>query len=45
MGFDDVQLQDFLDSYYNYDNNYSEGFYIADADGTLFQAKPVKSAS
>ncbi len=43
MGFDDVQLQDFLDSYYNYDNNYSEGFYIADADGTLFQAKPVKS--
>lgn len=42
MGFDDVQLQDF-DSYYNYDNNYSEGFYIADADGTLFQAKPVKS--
>lgn len=43
MGFDDAQLQDFLDSYYNYDNNYSEGFYIADADGTLFQAKPVKS--
>lgn len=43
MGFDDVQLQDFLDSYYNYDNNYSEGFYIADAEGTLFQAKPVKS--
>lgn len=32
-----------MDSYYNYDNNYSEGFYIADADGTLFQAKPVKS--
>ena len=28
MGFDDAQLQDFLDSYYNYDNNYSEGFYI-----------------
>ncbi len=45
MGFDDVQLQDFLDSYYNYDNNYSEGFYIADADGTLFQAKPVKSVA
>ncbi|GFI23401.1 methyl-accepting chemotaxis protein McpB [Lachnospiraceae bacterium] len=43
MGFDDAQLQDFLDSYYNYDNNYSEGFYIADAEGTLFQAKPVKS--
>lgn len=43
MGFDDAQIQDFLDSYYNYDNNYSEGFYIADADGTLFRAKPVKS--
>lgn len=45
MGFDDAQLQDFLDSYYNYDNNYSEGFYIADADGTLLQAKPVKSVA
>jgi len=45
MGFDDAQLQDFLDSYYNYDNNYSEGFYVADADGTLFRAKPVKSVA
>lgn len=45
MGFDDAQLQNFLDSYYNYDNNYSEGFYIADADGTLLQAKPVKSVA
>lgn len=45
MGFDGTQLQDFLDSYYNYDNNYSEGFYVADADGTLFRAKPVKSVA
>ncbi|MFG6367329.1 MAG: carbohydrate binding domain-containing protein [Lachnospiraceae bacterium] len=45
MEFDDSQLQDFLDSYYNYDNNYSEGFYIADMDGTLLRAKPVKSVA
>ncbi len=45
MEFDDAQLQDFLDSYYNYDNNYSEGFYIADMDGTLLRAKPVKSVA
>ncbi len=45
MEFDDAQLQDFLDSYYNYDNNYSEGFYIADMDGTFLRAKPVKSVA
>lgn len=43
MEFDDRQMQDFLDSYYNYDSNYSEGFYIAGRDGTFMQAKPVKS--
>ena len=43
MGFDDKQLQDFLDSYYNYDSNYSEGFYIAGTDGTLLRANPVRA--
>jgi len=43
MEFDDRQMQDFLDSYYNYDSNYSEGFCIAGKDGTFMQAKPVKS--
>lgn len=42
MDFDDKQLQDFLDAYYGYDNNYPEGFYVADAEGTLYRAKPVK---
>ena len=42
MDFDDRQIQDFLDSYYNYDNNYPEGFYVADAEGGLYSAKPVK---
>lgn len=43
MGFDDKQLQDFLDSYYNYDSNYSEGFYIAGTDGTFLRANPVRA--
>lgn len=42
MDFDEKQLQDFLDSYYNYDSNYPEGFYVADDKGALYRAKPVK---
>lgn len=43
MDFDEKQVQDFLDSYYNYDSNYTEGFYIAGTDGKVYRAKPVKS--
>lgn len=42
MNFDEKQLQDFLDSYYNYDSNYTEGFYVADIKGSLFEAKPAR---
>lgn len=43
MGFEGIQLQDFLDSYYNYDSNYTQGFCVAGMDGTVYRAKPVKS--
>ncbi len=43
MGLDEKQMQDFLDSYYDYDSNYTDGFYVADMRGTVFRAKPVKS--
>lgn len=35
---DGETLQNILDSYYNYNSNYSEGLYIADEDGTLTKA-------
>lgn len=40
---DDAQLQDFLDSYYDYDSNYPKGFYVADTKGTFFTASPFKA--
>lgn len=40
---DDAQLQDFLDSYYDYDSNYPKGFYVADIKGTFFTASPFKA--
>jgi len=43
MELDDAQLQDFLDSYYDYDSNYPKGFYVADTKGTFFTASPVKA--
>ena len=35
---DDAQLQDILDRYYGYDDDYPNGLYIADADGKLMKA-------
>ncbi|MCI9173526.1 MAG: HAMP domain-containing protein [Lachnospiraceae bacterium] len=32
------QLQDILDTYYNYNSNYPQGMYIADEEGNLFKA-------
>lgn len=43
MDFDEKQIQDFLDSYYNYDSNYTNGFYIAGTNGKVFRAKSFKS--
>ncbi len=43
MDFDEKQVQDFLDSYYNFDSNYTNGFYIAGMDGKVFRAKSFKS--
>lgn len=43
MEFDDWQLQNLLDAYYNYNDNYPEGLYIADTKGMLYKANPVKS--
>lgn len=43
MGFDDRQLQDFLDSYYDYDSNFTQGFYVAGMDGIVLRAKSAKS--
>ncbi len=34
----DSQLQNLLNKYYRYDDNYKEGFYIADESGKLFKA-------
>ena len=41
MGFDEKQMQDFLDSYYNFDSNYTDGFYIAGMDGKVFRPKSI----
>lgn len=35
---DQEQLQNILDSYYNFNSNYPEGLYIADEDGNLMTA-------
>ncbi len=43
MDFDDAQLQSFLDSFYEYDSDYPEGFYVADTKGQIFTANPVKA--
>lgn len=43
MGFKGNQRQDFLDAYYNYDSNYPEGIYLADANGTLYRSRQFKS--
>lgn len=39
---DDARLQDFLDAFYGYDGDRPEGFSVADAEGRLFKASPVK---
>lgn len=35
---DNTILQSVLDTYYNYDSNYPDGFYIASSDGSYFKA-------
>ncbi len=39
MKFDDSQLQEIIDSFYNYNSNYPEGIYIGDETGKLWKAK------
>lgn len=36
MDFDEEQLQTFLDAYHDFDGNYPNGVYVADADGRLY---------
>lgn len=38
MAFDDDQLQKVLDTYYNYDSDWRNGFYIGDSAGKLLKA-------
>lgn len=38
MGLSDVQLQQLLDGYYGYNDNYPQGLYVADADGKMMTA-------
>lgn len=38
MGLSDAQLQLLLDGYYNYNDNYPQGLYVADADGKMMTA-------
>jgi len=40
----DIQLQQLLDGYCNFNDNYPDGIYIADANGTLFTAKDSKKS-
>lgn len=37
--FDEKQMQAFLDSYYNFNENYPGGLYIADMDGRLYKGR------
>lgn len=41
MGFDDEQMQTFLDAYCGFDDNYPTGLYVADMDGTLYVGQAV----
>lgn len=38
MHADDDQIQKILDGYYNYSENYPDGFYLADSDGKILKA-------
>ncbi|AGX42806.1 methyl-accepting chemotaxis protein [Clostridium saccharobutylicum] len=38
------QLQNFLNKYYNYSDNYPEGFYIGDEDGNMLKANGSKKS-
>ncbi len=42
MNLDDEQLQAYLDAYYGFDNNYPDGLYVADGDGTLHEASALQ---
>lgn len=41
MGFDDSQMQSFLDAFQGFDKNYPNGIYVADMDGTLYVGQDV----
>lgn len=41
MGFDEGQMQNFLDAYRGFDGNYPGGVYVADMDGTLYVGQEV----
>lgn len=41
MDFDEQQIQTFLDAYCDFDGNYPNGVYVADADGTLYVGQAV----
>ncbi len=38
MGLSDIQLQQLLDGYYGYNDNFPQGLYVADADGNMMTA-------
>ena len=38
MHADDDQIQEILDGYYNYSENYPDGLYLADSDGKILKA-------
>lgn len=39
MDFEEGELQDFLNTYYNYDDNFPEGFRLADTTGKIYKSK------
>lgn len=39
INFDEKQTQAFLDAYYNFNENYPDGLYIADMDGRLYKGR------
>lgn len=41
MGFEDEEMQTFLDAYCGFDGNYPDGLYVADMDGALYIGQAV----
>lgn len=42
MGFDEEQIQTYLNAYYKFDSNYPNGICLANADGQIYQAETAK---